>query len=312
MARLHNTEAKILDSHFIEGHRLQTAHANQAQPAQKPHKFQWELNRQLQTSLDINDILNIFFEGLQEDFHCAQLIFENHDANLNITIGAKSARHSCNYKIEIANESIGRLCLTRVQRFSERDLNSLEELICLLVYPLRNALLYKEALEKAMHDPLTGALNRAALDTMLNKEINLAYRHDNPLSVLMIDVDHFKHINDNYGHSTGDQVLRNLVAKLKEQIRTSDILFRYGGEEFTIILNNTNQDGANLLAQRVRSGIEEMTHNLTGNDLHFTVSIGAATLNKNEAAIQLLDRADHALYAAKKQGRNRVVEAQTT
>ena len=309
MARLQNTEAKILDSQFIEGHRAQSTQAGQAQPEQKPHGFQWELNRQLQTSLDIGEILNIFFDSLQSEFHCAQLIYENAESNINQTIGDKSARHSCNYKIEIANESLGKLCFTRVQRFSETDLNSLEELLCLLVYPLRNALLYKQAIEKSMHDPLTGALNRGALDTMLDKEVDLALRHENALSVLMIDVDHFKKINDTHGHSMGDQVLRALADKLKSQIRTSDVLFRYGGEEFTIILNNTDPIGAKLLAQRVRRSVEEMTYFNQGIALQLTISIGMAALEKGDTTAQLLKRADHALYSAKKSGRNCVVQS---
>jgi len=309
MAQLQNIDAKILDSHFIDGQRSQLANAKLSQPAKKTHKFQWELNRQLQTSLDIHDILHIFFSSIQKEFHCAQLIYENKNANFNATLGEKSARHSCNYQIEIANESLGKLCFTRLQRFSESDLNYLEELLCLLVYPLRNALLYRDALQKAMHDPLTGALNRAALDAMLNKEINLAHRHENALSVLMIDVDYFKNINDSYGHSVGDQVLCMLVDKLKEQIRTSDVLFRYGGEEFTIVLNNTNSTGANLLAQRVRCAIEEMLYKHHETSLQLTISVGIATLAEDEVATTLLQRADEALYSAKKLGRNCVIQS---
>ena len=237
------------------------------------------------------------------------MIFEHKNSDTNITIGDKTARHNCNYQIEIAGESLGRLTFTRSIRFAEHELNRLEELLCLLVYPLRNALLYEEALKKAMHDPLTGALNRAALDTMLDKEIDLAHRHKNPLSVLMIDIDHFKDINDNYGHSMGDKVLRSLVDGLNSHIRNSDVLFRYGGEEFTILLNNTSVEGAHLLAQRIRSSIEKMTHIYDNTVIQLTISVGMATLENNETASQLLDRSDSALYAAKKFGRNCVIQA---
>ncbi len=310
MARLQNTEAKILDTHFLEGRN--TVLSTTATPAQKqsePYKADWELNRKLQTSLHVDDITNIFFDGIQTEFNFAQMIFEHEKSDTNITIGDKAARHSCNYQIEIAGESLGRLSFTRTIRFAEHELNRLEELLCLLVYPLRNSLLYEEALKKAMHDPLTGTLNRAALDTMLEKEIDLAHRHDNPLSLLMIDIDHFKDINDNYGHSMGDKVLRSLVDGLNNHIRNSDILFRYGGEEFTVLLNNTNIDGAHLLAQRIRSSIEKMTHIYDGTVIQLTISIGMATLENNETANQLLERSDSALYAAKKFGRNCVIQA---
>ncbi len=310
MARLQNTEAKILDTHFLEGRNdVLSTTATPAQKQSEPYKVDWELNRKLQTSLHVNDITNIFFDGIQTEFNFAQMFFEHKNSDTNITIGDKAARHSCNYQIEIAGESLGRLSFSRSIRFAEHELNRLEELLCLLVYPLRNALLYEEALKKAMHDPLTGALNRAALDTMLDKEIDLAHRHDNPLSVLMIDIDHFKEINDNYGHSMGDKVLRSLVDGLNNHIRNSDILFRYGGEEFTVLLNNTSIDGAHLLAQRIRSSIEKMTHIYDGTVIQLTISIGMATLENNETANQLLERSDSALYAAKKFGRNCVIQA---
>ncbi len=310
MAQLQHTEAKILDSHFLEGRSsvLSTA-ATQKQKNSEPYKIDWELNRKLQTSLHVNDVTNIFFSGIQSEFNFGQMIFDHKNSKTNITIGEKTARHSCNYQIEIAGESLGHLSFTRSIRFAEKELNRLEELLCLLVYPLRNALLYEEALKKAMHDPLTGALNRAALDTMLDKEIDLAHRHENPLSVLMIDIDHFKDINDNHGHSMGDKVLRSLVDGLKGHIRNSDVLFRYGGEEFTIMLNNTSVEGAHLLAQRIRSGIEQMTHIYDGIVIQLTISIGMASLESNETANQLLERSDSALYAAKKFGRNCVIQA---
>jgi len=310
MARLQHTEAKILDSHFLEGRNSVLAKATpQPEKDTNAYKVDWELNRKLQTSLHVNEINNIFFTGIQAEFNFAQMTFDHQDGETTITIGEKPARHSCNYQIEIAGELLGRLSFTRSIRFAEHELNRLEELLCLLVYPLRNALLYEDALKKAMHDPLTGALNRAALDTMLDKEIDLAHRHDNPLTLLMVDIDHFKSINDTYGHSMGDKVLRSLVDGLNAHIRNSDVLFRYGGEEFTILLNNTNIEGAHLLAQRIRASIEGMTHMYDENVIQLTVSIGVAMLEDDEKANHFLDRADKALYAAKKLGRNCVIQA---
>jgi len=310
MAQLQHTEAKILDSHFLEGRNsVLSTSATALQKGSEPYKIDWELNRKLQTSLYVNEVSNIFFSSIQSEFNFAQMIFDHKNSDTSITLGDKTARHSCNYQIEIAGESLGHLSFTRSIRFAEHELNRLEELLCLLVYPLRNALLYEDALKKAMHDPLTGALNRAALDTMLDKEIDLAHRHDNPLSILMVDIDHFKQINDNYGHGMGDKVLRSLVDGLKSHIRNSDILFRYGGEEFTILLNNTSVEGAHLLAQRVRNSIEQMSHIYDDTVIQLTISVGMATLEINENATQLLERSDSALYAAKKFGRNCVIKA---
>jgi len=310
MVRLQQTEAKILDSHFLEGRNSQlSSAASLPKKSSEPNKIDWELNRKLQTSLYVNEIANLFFSGVQSEFNFAQMIFDHKNSDTNIIVGDKTGRHNCNYQIEIAGESLGRLSFTRSIRFAENELNRLEELLCLLVYPLRNALLYEDALKRAMHDPLTGALNRAALDTMLDKEIDLAHRHDNPLSVLMIDIDHFKEINDTYGHGIGDRVLCSVVDGLNSHIRNSDILFRYGGEEFTIILNNTSIEGANLLAERVRSSIEQMSHLFDDTSIKLTISVGMAKLQNSESASQLLNRSDKALFAAKKSGRNCVVQA---
>lgn len=309
MTPLQNTEAKILDSHFLNG-RLHNGSEKTTTATTNPAAYRkdWELNRQLQTSLHIKDVLELFFTGLQEEFQFAQMSFSQTDQATPVTVGEKTARHNCNYQIEIAGESLGRISFMRSIRFAEQELNRLEELLCLLVYPLRNAVLYEQALKKAMHDPLTGALNRSALDTMLDKEIDLATRHGNELALLMIDVDHFKQINDTYGHSTGDKVLCSLVNRLNQQIRTSDVLFRYGGEEFTLLLNNTTIDGAHLLAQRIRTAIEQDTHTTETGNIQFTISIGIAQLTPTETAQQLLEKADAALYAAKKMGRNCVVK----
>jgi len=310
MARLQHTEAKILDSHFLESRNGALAAAMPLEDRNATaYKVDWELNRKLQTSLSVNDISNIFFDGIQPEFHFAQMIFDQQSSSASIVLGEKTARHSCNYQIEVAGSTLGRISFTRSIRFAEHELNRLEELLCLLVYPLRNAMLYEDALKKAMYDPLTGALNRGALDNMLDKEIDLAHRHENPLSVLMIDIDHFKEINDEYGHSMGDKILCSLVDGLNSHIRNSDVLFRYGGEEFTLILNNTNIDGANLLAQRIRCSIEQMNHHFDGNNIQLTISIGAAQLEPNENAEHFLDRSDKALYAAKKLGRNCVIQA---
>ena len=136
----------------------------------------------------------------------------------------------------------------RRQRFSDGEIARLENFLCMLVYPLRNALQYHEAVLSSFTDPLTGACNRAAMQTAFERELNLARRQQTPLSVIMLDIDHFKKINDRYGHSNGDCVLRSVSQCVANTIRSSDMLFRYGGEEFVVLLSNTNRAGAKLLA----------------------------------------------------------------
>ena len=144
------------------------------------------------------------------------------------------------------------------------------------------------------------------MESTLKREIGLAQRHNNPLSVILLDIDHFKKINDHYGHLHGDQVLAKVAQCAKETIRDSDIIFRYGGEEFLILLTNTSLDGACLLGERIRNEIMK----LQMADLpsaKVTVSLGVATLHSGDEQQNFIDRADKALYQAKEKGRNRVI-----
>ncbi len=160
----------------------------------------------------------------------------------------------------------------------------------------------------ANHDPLTELYNRKMFEQLLTGEIERASRYKHSLSVFMLDIDHFKSVNDNYGHQTGDIVLINFANILKSSIRKTDYAARYGGEEFIIILPETTQDKAEELAERLRKQIEESSF-LTEEDKKFkvTTSIGIATFPDHaQTPEELLKAADTAMYAAKKAGRNQV------
>lgn len=162
----------------------------------------------------------------------------------------------------------------------------------------------------ALADPLTELSNRRALDWELPRQIYNARTRSTPLSLLILDVDYFKLVNDNHGHLVGDRVLQLLSARLRHNLRFQDTPFRYGGEEFVILLNNTKLAEAELVAQRLNCLIGEQPFMIDKNlPLNITVSIGVATLKSNddEQGISLLDRADQNLLKAKNNGRNRVV-----
>jgi diguanylate cyclase (GGDEF)-like protein len=164
---------------------------------------------------------------------------------------------------------------------------------------------------RSTHDGLTGALNRAAFDERLSAECKSADRHQRPLSLLMVDIDFFKRVNDNHGHQTGDQVLQTLVRLLNESVRPGDVVARYGGEEFTVILPETDEDDAMAMADRLRRTIGDHAFNCPfGEDIGITVSIGCACRQPHATAPEDLVRAaDASLFRAKKTGRNRVVSA---
>ncbi|MFZ2858278.1 sensor domain-containing diguanylate cyclase [Acidovorax sp.] len=159
--------------------------------------------------------------------------------------------------------------------------------------------------EMATTDPLTGVANRRAFDHSLQLELAIVERRSTPLSLLMLDVDHFKRINDTFGHETGDKVLVAIAQMLSGCARVIDVVARVGGEEFAMILPNTDAEGAQEVAERMRIAVAQS--NWLGQPT--TVSIGAATLQDKEDAASLHARADAALYAAKTSGRDRVVMA---
>lgn len=155
-------------------------------------------------------------------------------------------------------------------------------------------------------DPLTGLWNRRHLQEQLPGLESLSHRHGIPLSVLMVDIDHFKRINDREGHAAGDEVLRVVASRLQESVRTEDLLARWGGEEFLIVLPMTGMPGAAETAERVRAVVAAQPVALGDRAIRVTVSVGCASLSKGEALNALMARADAGLYRAKGTGRNRV------
>ena len=164
--------------------------------------------------------------------------------------------------------------------------------------------------ESTVRDPLTRAYNRGYLDKRLDEELAFANRHGTELSVLLLDVDHFKNVNDSYGHQAGDAVLRVLAALLKRIVRTEDVVARYGGEEFAVVARGINERNALIFAERIRKTFAATRVPWEGDYIAVTLSIGIATCRidrKYATPAALLAVADEALYAAKAQGRNRSI-----
>jgi diguanylate cyclase (GGDEF)-like protein len=262
------------------------------------------LNQILQTSLELERILGLFLQEVQRLVPLDALDYQHPAAEIRLTFGAP-APHQVSYQLQHAGEQHGALSFQRERRFNELELGQLESLLASLIFPLRNALLYRAAVHSALRDALTGAGNRVAMDQALEREILLAQRSLQPLSVLMLDIDHFKSINDTYGHSIGDQVLRAVAGELKAQLRTVDMMFRYGGEEFVVLLSSTASAPAALVGERLRQAIQGW-HYAQQPALRLSISLGCAELQSGESASHLLHRADAALYLAKRGGRNRL------
>jgi diguanylate cyclase (GGDEF)-like protein len=171
---------------------------------------------------------------------------------------------------------------------------------------LKNLVLYEQVRSLAIRDGLTGLHNYRYFWEVLQREVQLARRYRHPLSLLFLDIDDFKKVNDTLGHPVGDSVLKTLGNYLQRAVRQADLICRYGGEEFVILLAETNSREARISAERLRQGISQLSVPLPDKELHFTVSIGVAELQPGMEGEGLVKAADVALYRAKQGGKNRV------
>ncbi len=195
------------------------------------------------------------------------------------------------------------------------DTNGVARHICLIIYDVTDTAVNKIAQQQANKqlqnmsrtDHLTGLFNRGYWELRLIQEFKRFDRYEQPSSLIMLDIDHFKKINDTYGHTVGDEAIRAVSRTIKEHARDLDIPGRYGGEEFGIILTNTNGDGACVFAERLRKTIESSSIYAEGHEIQFTVSMGVSELNPElHDHRHWIEKADQGLYKSKEGGRNRV------
>jgi len=263
------------------------------------------LTQRLQRTLDIQALLQFFCQEIATLVPCDSTSYQNLEQSLGYTYGTNGT-HICQYKLELEGQYLGDLICSRNRPFGDQDLLIIEGLAGSLVYPLRNALMYQQAINMALQDPLTGAGNRKALENAIIREQHMVERNESPFSLLMIDIDFFKKINDQHGHSAGDKTLQSVSQTVIDAIRHSDQLFRFGGEEFVVLLSNTDLNSATVMAARIRHAVEDAETICESQSIKVTTSIGVAHFEKNEGMEQLINRADRALYDAKDNGRNQV------
>lgn len=196
---------------------------------------------------------------------------------------------------------------TRQMQSTTETLNQALEMAYSELEQLRNE--YQQARNESMCDPLTGVKNRRAFDVAIKEQCEAARKNHQPLSLLMVDIDHFKKINDSFGHVIGDGVLKWVANMINETVRGSDILARYGGEEFAILLPDTVLDGAEHVGGNIcrRVSSQRLKHSEMGQSIgRVTVSLGLARYRPGESIEEFIGRADEALYMAKNSGRNRL------
>ena len=199
-----------------------------------------------------------------------------------------------------------------------KDASGNPSLISMMVHDVTDIAINKIALQEAniqlekisRTDKLTGLVNRGYWQERLVNALGLHKRYQTPNSLIMFDIDHFKRVNDSYGHLAGDLVIQQVASAAQQSLRTCDIVGRYGGEEFGIILPETSLDGALVFAERLRKAVENLTIEYEQQAINVTISLGVAEADKSmETESQWLEAADQALYSAKNNGRNSVCSA---
>jgi diguanylate cyclase (GGDEF)-like protein len=225
--------------------------------------------------------------------------------------GERGGRSEMAVPVRAARAVVGALHVSadpRQRVFGNEDLRLLEVLASLASDALGNGLLFEQVQQNALRDGLTGLLTHRAFHERLEAAILEASRYRQPVSVVLVDIDHFKSVNDTHGHPAGDAVLQGVAHVLDRNVRDVDVIARYGGEEFVLLLFQTGYDAALALAERVREDLAEQPFDAGGKSLHATASFGVAAFPEDAtSAQQLMRQADQSLYAAKKSGRNRVV-----
>ena len=260
----------------------------------------------LSRNLEIDQVIEAFMAEIAAEVNYCGYQFRSEDIDTNIEQGV-IAGFNARYRLKMQNRLLGELTLFKRSSFNSYELCELEDLMCSLLYPIRNALMYQIALKSAYRDPLTGLNNRMAMEKNLPREIDLAKRHSQSMAILMMDLDGFKQINDSCGHDVGDQVLREVARVISQVVRNTDLVYRYGGDEFVGGLAQTDIHGAIDVSERIRGSIEELELDGCGADDRVQISIGITLVRHGDSFLSAFKRADKALYQAKINGKNQVI-----
>jgi diguanylate cyclase (GGDEF)-like protein len=204
---------------------------------------------------------------------------------------------------------IGHMHTEHERHFNDEDVRLLNLFAQQATIAIQNAHLFAEIQQMAMTDPLTGLYNRRHFFSLAADEFRHTHRYGSALSVIMLDVDYFKQVNDTYGHGVGDQALQTVTQRCKSALRNRDLIGRYGGEEIVMLLPETDLEGARQVAERLHRLLSDVPIETSVGKITITASLGVATYRKeyHTTLEQLIDYADQGLYAAKQAGRNRVI-----
>jgi diguanylate cyclase (GGDEF)-like protein len=252
---------------------------------------------------------------MQDAMTSGRYIFEQDFAGSRYFRGRKNPlfKHTffVSIPLMIENEIIGVLNLNDNEKgfFNVGDLDFTLNVSEFVALSISNALLFEKVEKLSVTDGLTGLDNHQQMQSILKNEVFRCQRYSSSLSVIMMDIDHFKNVNDTYGHQKGDDILLDFASTMKKFCRSNDVAARYGGEEFVLVLPETKVKGAVYIAERIREEMASQTFHHKGKDFNVTVSCGIAEFDTNliKSPADLIKVADEALYKAKHEGRNRTI-----
>ncbi len=224
--------------------------------------------------------------------------------NHSLETGKAENIFSYQWNFESKDEQTRLLLLKKDCPFDDSDITLINESMFVLAEPLRRAIAYEEVFEQARKDILTGLPNRFVFEERIDSIIEQARRHDHPLTLAALDLDHFKEVNDIMGHLMGDEVLKKVAATMQKEIRLTDLLVRMGGDEFLLVLPDTDMKSACKLNERLCRAVDEL--NVQSGNTKLGISIGLVQWQPEMTKNQWLEQADDILYQAKKNGRARV------
>ena len=261
-----------------------------------------ELTELLHRKLELDLLIEAFFVELQTHVKFDGLEYRQSEVSETLLVGSQR-QFAHKAIILLGEQNLGQLNFYRSQRFTAREDRELDRLCEHITYPLRNALEYRAAIERTLVDELTGMHNLTALDRYLPREILMARRTETPLSVMMLDIDHFRAVNQHHGDSIGDDALKAVASKLANTIRKSDMIFRYDVDSFVIVLSGTEYAGAKVLAERLRIAVDTCFQ-YDNVQVMLSASAGITEIDDKDDADSVLERAAEALLIAKNSGRN--------
>lgn len=258
------------------------------------------LIEQLQTTLDTEQLLAIYLNALAGVYKVNAIQLETFQHTFT-TGTPKAASQKLTLPIRIDNKLMGKISYFTDKKVTDVLMSSLTGFQKALVFPLRNALAFWQLQQMALKDALTGVGNRAMYNDAIMRAIQYGTRYKEEFVLLMLDLDNFKNVNDNHGHQTGDDILIGFTQVVSECLRAEDQMFRFGGDEFAIILDKQGLDAAKIVASRIHFAVSQQPQFIK---YGVSTSIGCACFNLTDTTSSLFARADKALYAAKYAGKN--------